>query len=380
MQKRTILLLSEGFGTGHTQAAQALSENLMQAHPDIQTKVLELGTCLHPTLARWVFSAFRKIISSQPKWYGILYRSLYKKSLSGLTQLALHRIFYAQTNKIIQEMNPDAIICTHPFPSAVVSRLKQSGLETPLCTVITDYDAHGTWISAGVNKYLVSSQNVKDKLVVRGVPEHNIEITGIPIRPAFLSQSGNKNEIRRRFGLEEKPTVLIMGGGWGIIVNETLLNRLLSWKDRIQLIFVLGSNHKALAKMKKDTRFNHANIHLLGYTEEVDKLMEVSDLLLTKPGGLTCTEGLAKGMPMLFYEPIPGQEEENMRYFAEQGLGEIIRSEATIDYWFRLLSENSEWIRQTRISGMKPLKQSPLQWLEIVLKLLGDPVKSSPAI
>lgn len=171
-----------------------------------------------------------------------------------------------------------------------------------------------------------------------------------------------------------------MGGGWGIIVNETLLNRLLSWKDRIQLIFVLGSNHKALAKMKKDTRFNHANIHLLGYTEEVDKLMEVSDLLLTKPGGLTCTEGLAKGMPMLFYEPIPGQEEENMRYFAEQGLGEIIRSEATIDYWFRLLSENSEWIRQTRISGMKPLKQSPLQWLEIVLKLLGDPVKSSPAI
>lgn len=83
---------------------------------------------------------------------------------------------------------------------------------------------------------------------------------------------------------------------------------------------------------------------------------------------------------MLFYEPIPGQEEENMRYFAEQGLGEIIRSEATIDYWFRLLSENSEWIRQTRISGMKPLKQSPLQWLEIVLKLLGDPVKSSPAI
>lgn len=380
MQRRTILLLSEGFGTGHTQAAKALSENLRQAHPNIQTQVLELGTCLHPTLARWVFSAFRKTITSQPKWYGMLYRSLHKKSLNSLTQLALHRIFYAQTEQIIQEINPDAIICTHPFPSIVVSRLKRAGLKTPLFTVITDYDAHGTWISAGVNKYLVSAQTVKDKLVARGVPEHDIEITGIPIRPTFLRQTGNKNEIRRRFGLEKKPTALIMGGGWGILVNETLLNRVLTWRDRVQLIFVLGSNQKALAKMKKDSRFHHANIHLLGYTEEVDKLMDVSDLLITKPGGLTCTEGLAKGMPMLFYEPIPGQEEENMRYFAEQGLGEIIRSEATIDYWFRLLSENSEWIRQTRLCRIETIGQSPLQWLEVILKLLGDHVKSSPAI
>ncbi|MVO98739.1 MGDG synthase family glycosyltransferase [Paenibacillus lutrae] len=347
MRRKRVLLLSEGFGSGHTRAAYALSENLRQLHPGIQTRVMELGSFLHPTLARWVFSAYRKTVSSQPKLYGKLYRFQYKKPLNPLTQLALHRIFYAQTSQLISRLQPDTIVCTHPFPSIVVSRLKRAGLNVPLCTVITDYDVHGTWISPEVNKYLVSSQQVKIKLMKRGVDQRRIDITGIPVHPSFR-QSPDKEDLRLRLGLNPLPTVMVMGGGWGLIGSDTLLTSMTQWKEELQFIFCFGNNGKALERCMQDSRFQHPNIKLIGYTNEIDKLMEVSDLLVTKPGGMTCSEGLAKGIPMLFYEPIPGQEEKNMQFFIESGCAELIKREETIHRRFKELTEYGAELQEQR--------------------------------
>lgn len=339
MHKKRVLLLSEGFGAGHTQAAHALSDSLRLLSPEINTHVLELGSFLHPTLAPWVLTAFRKTVSIQPKLYGLMYRSQYKKSLNRFSQLALHRIFYAQTAQVINQLQPDTIVCTHPFPSAVVSRLKRFGLNVPLCTVITDYDAHGTWVSDEVNTYLVSTPYVKEKLQRLGVPSGSIKVTGIPVHPNFWEQH-NRDEIRRGFELKSMPTVLVMGGGWGLLKDEDFLSHLALWRDQIQLIICLGNNEKAMLSCSEDERFQHPNIRLLGFTKEIDKWMDVSDLLITKPGGMTCTEGLAKGIPMLFYKPIPGQEEENLQYFTQHGFGERITSADTVDHWFQLLIDH----------------------------------------
>ncbi|WP_256831562.1 MULTISPECIES: glycosyltransferase [unclassified Paenibacillus] len=339
MRNKRVLLLSEGFGAGHTQAAYALADSLRMLSPDIQTHVLELGTFLHPTLAPWILTAYRKTVSKQPKLYGLVYRSQYKKSLNRFSQLALHRIFYAQAAEVIRQLKPDAIVCTHPFPNVVISRLKRFGLTVPLCTVITDYDAHGTWVSKEVSTYLVSTPDVKRKLLIRGIPSERIQVTGIPIHPNFWERH-NREELRSHFGLKRLPTVLVMGGGWGLVKNEDFLTDLIRWRDRIQLVVCLGSNEKALAELKKDERFRHPHIRLLGFTKEIDKWMEVSDLLITKPGGMTCTEGLAKGIPMLFYKPIPGQEEENLQYFTQHGFGEPIKSAETVAHWFRFLVEH----------------------------------------
>jgi processive 1,2-diacylglycerol beta-glucosyltransferase len=336
MRKKRVLLLSEGFGAGHTQAAHALSVSLRILSPDIQTRVLELGSFLHPTLAPWILTAYRKTVTKQPKLYGLMYRSQYKKSLNRFTQLALHRIFYAQTAAVINQLRPDTIVCTHPFPNAVISRLKRAGLNVPLCTVITDYDAHGTWVSSEVNKYLVSTPGVKEKLLTWGIMSDAIEVTGIPVHPNFWEQH-NREELRAQFGLKAMPTVLIMGGGWGLMNNKETMRYFTDWREKIQLIICLGNNEKALAELSVDERFQHENIRLLGFTREVDKWMDVSDLLITKPGGMTCTEALSKGIPMLFYKPIPGQEEENLQYFTQRGFGEEITSEATIDHWFQTL-------------------------------------------
>lgn len=369
LKKKRVLLLSEGFGVGHTQAAHALSVSLRQLSPNLQTRVLELGTFLHPTLAPMIYSAYRKTVTFQPKLYGMVYRYQYKKTLNRFAQLALHRLFYAQTASVINQLKPDMIVCTHPFPNAVVSRLKRSGLAVPLCTVITDYDAHGTWINTEVNKYLVSTDEVKSKLTNRGIYPEKIEVTGIPVHPNFWKQH-DREELRQTFELKNMPTVLVMGGGWGIFSNEALFQDLVRWREQIQFVFCLGSNEKTRAKLAENEAFRHSNIHLLGFTKEIDKLMDVSDLLITKPGGITCTEGLAKGIPMLFYNPIPGQEEENCHYFTQHGFGEAITSSQTIDQWFSLLTQYNSELAHRRSWVRSFFEYHPKNCAEAIIEML----------
>ncbi|MCZ4149023.1 UDP-N-acetylglucosamine--LPS N-acetylglucosamine transferase, partial [Escherichia coli] len=176
--KKRILLLSEGFGAGHTQAAYALSSSLRKLSPGVQTKVLELGSFLNPRVAPLIITAYKKTVTKQPKLVGYVYKHQYKKSLNRFTTLALHKLFYTHTHSIVRQLRPNVIVCTHPIPSAVISRLKRLGIMVPLCTVITDYDAHGTWISPEVDLYLVSTEEVRSKLLLRGVSSDRIRVTG----------------------------------------------------------------------------------------------------------------------------------------------------------------------------------------------------------
>lgn len=372
MRKKRVLLLSEGFGSGHTQAAYALAVGLRLSSPDIQTRVIELGKFLNPVVGPLIVSAYRKTVSKQPKLVGMMYRSNYHKSLNRFTQLALHRVFYTHTSQVIDQLKPDLIICTHPVPNAVVSRLKRLGQEdVQLCTVITDYDAHGTWISQEVNHYLVSTPKVKRKLMERGVEGERIEVTGIPVHPSFW-QTNDRDEVLKQFGLREMPTVLVMGGGWGLMdEDDQLLDYMTEWRNRVQLIVCVGSNEKMKEKLLQEERFNHPNVHILGFTREVSKLMDIADLLVTKPGGMTCTEGLSKGLPMLFYKPIPGQEEENSEYFVQNGFAEMLNTRDTIDKWFKRIQEREAFaeFRQALLSKRNE-QYDPRECTDAVLRFM----------
>lgn len=370
MVKKRVLLLSEGFGAGHTRAAYALSSSLRKLSPNVQTKVLELGSFLNPKVAPLIITAYKKTVLSQPKLIGMMYRHQYHKSLNRFTTLALHRIFYTHTKNVVNQLDPDTVVCTHPIPSAVISRLKRLGEDILLCTVITDYDAHGTWISPEVDRYLVSTQEVRNKMIQQGVPPSRIKVTGIPVHPNFWEHPV-KDEIRAKFNLKDMPTVMVMGGGWGIMNDEVINDFLIRWKDDVQILFCLGNNEKELKKLQQDPRYNHANIRLIGFTLEVDKLMEVSDLLVTKPGGMTCTEGLAKGIPMLFHHPLPGQEEENCQYFTVQGLGEPIISLEVIVKWMNKLISDLDGIRRRREEQLPCIdRYRPLESAQSIIDML----------
>lgn len=376
MRKKRVLLFSEGFGTGHTGAAYALAEGIKRLNPDVQCRVIELGRFLNPTVAPWILSAYRKTVSSQPKLIGMMYKTQYHKSLNRLTKLALHRVFYTHASQVIEQLKPDLIICTHPIPAAVISRLKRQGLNVPLYTLITDYDAHGSWVNAEANRYLVSTSRVKSILTGRGIPADQVTVTGIPVHPKFWERS-NKTQLRKELGLADIPTVLIMGGGWGLMFGKDVMNSLTARMDDIQLIFCMGSNEKMVAKMRANPLLNHPNVRILGYSSEINKLMDASDLLITKPGGMTCTEGQAKGIPMLFYSAIPGQEEKNCQYFVELGLAEVLDSEV-VTKWFSKLLREYTGLEEQRVRRLAPERIQPRNCAAAVLELLGKPVVVTP--
>jgi processive 1,2-diacylglycerol beta-glucosyltransferase len=367
---KKVLLLSEGFGSGHTRTAQALAAALEKHSPDICTNVIELGAYLRPTLSRIVLNTYRKILRSHPKLYVILYRHQYKKMLGRFAQMALHRLLYTEIETMVREFAPDVIVSTHPFPSAVISRLKRTGLAVPLCTVVTDYDMHGAWITAETDTYLVSTPAIKEKLLQHRICEKNISVTGIPIHPNFLEKQ-NSQQIRSRFQLKDMPTVLIMGGGWGLIRYEELLRRAVKWKEQIQFIVCLGDNEKVLRQLQADELFRHPNIRLLAYTGEIHNLMEVSDLLITKPGAVTCTEALFKGLPMLFYEPIPGHEEKNCRYFIHNGYGESLSSLESVEEWMqRIVDHYPHFVQKRAHLDQGFSQQQPRKCSEAIIRLL----------
>lgn len=339
MPFKRVLILSEGFGSGHTQAAHALAAGLQKVDPQIQAKVLELGSVLNPTLAPWILSAYRITVSTSPALVGLFYRKKYEKPVGRLTRLALHKLFYKHAAGVIGQMAPDLIICTHPIPGAIISRLKASGLDVPLYTLITDYDAHGSWISPEVDRYFVSTPEVRSLLIQRGVKPAAIQVSGIPVHPEFWIRQ-DKASVRRELGLKNIPTVLIMGGGWGLLLKDELIERLSEWKKNVQIVCCMGSNEKLAAKLRNHPGLQHSNIRVLAYTHEISKWMDASDLLITKPGGMTCTEGLAKGIPMLFYESIPGQEDKNREYFIKIGCGNELSSAEILDFWFRKISSD----------------------------------------
>ena len=368
MRKKRILLLSEGFGSGHTQAAHALAVAIRHMSKQVVTRVIELGSFQHPTMAPFIYNVYRKALTTTPELYGRLYRRKREVPLGKVSKMALHRLFYSKTSSIIRQLRPDIVVCTHPFPALVVSRLKQSGLQVPLCGVITDYDAHASWVDEQIDQYLVSTPGVKDGLILKGIPGDRIHVTGIPVHPKFWT-THNLDDVRSQFGLQPIPTVLIMGGGWGL-EDEEVMEATVEWRDKLQLLYCLGNNDKARLRYEADERFCHPNVKLLGYTKDVDKLMEVSDLLLTKPGGMTCTEGMAKGIPMLFYKPIPGQEEENCDYFISNGIGERIEGRETIHNRFTKLWEEPEDLNGRRMrreaAGLSEVKDGPQTILEML--------------
>lgn len=369
MRKKRVLLFSEGFGTGHTGAAYALAEGIKLLNPDVQCRVIELGKFLNPTVAPWILSAYRKTVSSQPKLVGMMYKTQYDKSLNRLTKLALHRIFYTHASQVIEQLKPDLIICTHPIPGAVISRLKRRGLNVPLYTLITDYDAHGSWVNSEVNGYLVSTPRVKSILTGRGIAPELVTVTGIPVHPKFWERS-NKTLLRKELGLSDIPTVLIMGGGWGLMFGKKIMNSLTARMGEIQLIFCMGSNDKLVAKMRANPLLQHPNVKILGYSSEINKLMDASDLLITKPGGMTCTEGQAKGIPMLFYKAIPGQEEKNCQYFVELGLAEVLDA-TVVNKWFSMLLREYAALEEQRRRRLAPDRHQPSNCATTVLEMLG---------
>ncbi|HEY4294293.1 MGDG synthase family glycosyltransferase [Luteibacter sp.] len=325
--KRRILLLSVSAGAGHVRAAQALEAAVSTLAGD--GREVE---ALHLDVMDYVPSSFRRIyadfylrlITRHPQLWGMLYRITDDSRPEALTQRMRRTIERLNTRRLraaIAQFAPDAIVCTHFLPAEMLARqIRKGRIHAPVWLQVTDFDLHRMWVIPEMTGYLAASPEIAQRMRAVGLPATRVHTTGIPVMPAF-SGPHDRRSLSTGIGLDpDRPAYLVMGGGAGVGGLDKLADALLSTANGFQLVVLAGRNAAMLERLRDLAASRYPDrLFPQGYTPHVDRLMACCDLAITKPGGLTTSECLAMGLPMIVNAPIPGQEERNADYLMEQG-------------------------------------------------------------
>lgn len=334
---KKILIFYGSYGGGHLSAARSIKDYIENHYNDTEIEVVDCIEYINKLFNKVTTKAYVDF-SKNARW---IWKQLYYGSENGsLAKVSnsINRIMAIKLDKLIQEYKPDLIISTHPFSSQMCAILKgKHKINCKLATIMTDYAPHNQWIvnNEFVDYYFVAHEGMKDELIKRGVESRKIYATGIPLSNRFLLNY-NKPKILQGYNLSiDKKTILFFAGGEFGFGKDKTFNRLKAIIDNfpeLQVIAVAGRNEKM--KERFDTLVEETQsqntVKILSFTNQVPELMSVSDLVITKPGGLTTTESLASGLPLIIIDPLPGQEEENAEFIEKSGAGIWIRNKDDI--------------------------------------------------
>jgi processive 1,2-diacylglycerol beta-glucosyltransferase len=316
-EKKRVLFLSEEIGAGHNKAAEALNKALCSLDSQITTVRLDTFKYVNRLLNKIIVETYLEILKFTPQIYGFLYAKA-ATSEEGKTaefKRIISSLVATRLQSFIREFNPNAIVCTHPFPCGIMSIMKEKGkISVPIIGVVTDFTVHPFWVYDNIDMYIVASEKLKYDLIVKGIDDCKILSTGIPIDLSFAETVGNKN-ILLQFGLNPAvPTFLVMGGGLGIGPFEEIISALGNIKENLQLLVITGNNVQRREKLQNIAKGCRNKVVVLGYVECIAQVMEACTAIITKPGGLTSAEALAKALPMIIFGSIPGQEVKNTEF------------------------------------------------------------------
>ena len=318
---KRILLMYISQVSGHRQGAVAISKSLKSLDPECEVLSINGFGYTYPLMEKIINTAYMGVIKRAPKIWEYLYDNPKVIKFSEKWKQSIHKSSHKKLKPLLDEFKPDVIVCTQAFPCGMVADYKVTHqLDFKVIGVLTDYAPHLYWLHEGVDYYVVPSQEACDRYVKEGIPEEQIKIFGIPIRMKFAENTGAM-PIARKLGLDLNiPTILIMGGGQGLGPMKEAVKSLVHLERPLQLIVICGTNVKLVHWIKKIQRKTTKKIIFYDYASNVDELMEVSTLIVSKPGGMTTSECLAKGLPMVIVDPIPGQEERNSQFLVNQGI------------------------------------------------------------
>jgi processive 1,2-diacylglycerol beta-glucosyltransferase len=319
-----VLVLSASAGAGHLRAAEAIERaiHLRGVASDVQhLDVLKYTN----KLFRHLYSkAYIDLVNNAPEVLGWLYDHLDDPAKNDPIRLAFDRLNANPFIRYLKRYQPDIAVCTHFLPSGIISSLKGERKVNVMNTVVvTDFDVHAMWLCRQVEHYFVALEETRVHLTALGVPESLITVSGIPIDPIFM-ESKDKQAMRGKHGLDpERFTILVSAGGFGVGPVGHLMQALARLSRPAQVVAVCGRNELLRAELSETIRHlarrSSVSFTLVGFTTDMDELMTTADLFVGKPGGLTTSEVLAKGLPMVVINPIPGQEERNSDHLLEHG-------------------------------------------------------------
>lgn len=319
--KDIILIFSASTGGGHNAVASSLQTGLIQKGYDARVIDVFGDT---PTLNKVVTKGYQELVEKLPKLFHALYYQWDKQTKSQ------KRIFNALTFmmnpkilSMIYDEKPVLLISTHPFVTSKLSSLKAKGsFNIPILSFVTDYKIHGFYISSQVDAYVVGSEYTRKNMIARGMPAEKIYPFGIPIRAGFDENDHVSAETQK--DSDVRGTILMIAGSMGSSQMEEAFSAVIKVKEPIRIIAVCGKNSSMaddLRRIPRETYGSTKKVDIYGFVDNVNELMDVSDVIVTKPGGITITEAIVKGIPILIPFHYPGQEEDNIDFVVDSGIG-----------------------------------------------------------
>ena len=359
-----IIIFYASYGGGHLNAAKSIQECLKNTNSNLDVELIDCMKYVNITLEKITTTAYREMAKKLPWAWGRIYSDSQKGPLAHISSRS-NKIMAIKLLKLLREKKPDIIISTHPFGSQMCSYLKRKGkIDSKIATIMTDFAPHDQWLIGNnyTDFFFVAHEKMKNYLISKNIPENKVFATGIPISSRFFSNF-NKDEIFKNLGLDKNlKTILFFGGGeYGLGKNRTIeiFESLIRYIDNIQVVAIAGKNERmkkhfteVVEKNKKDKY-----VKVLDFTNKVPELMHISELVITKPGGLTTSESLASNLPMIIINPIPGQEEENAEFLEKTGVAIWIKKHDNPKEIFENLFSNpqklEEMKKNTNLLGKK---------------------------
>jgi processive 1,2-diacylglycerol beta-glucosyltransferase len=369
-----VLVLSASAGAGHIRAAQAVERAFHESGAAREVRHVDTLEYTNKLFRRLYARAYLDMVNKTPELLGWLYDYLDKPWERERRRLALDKLNTRPFVKMLRQYQPDVIVCTHFLPAEIVSWLKaKERITSRQAIVVTDMDVHAMWLCHHYEQYFVALDETREHLIRLGVAPEKLTVSGIPIDPVF-SVEKDKREMRRKHGLREDVcTILVSAGGFGVGPIEHLFQSLLELRHEAQAIVICGRNEELRARLEQLAASLPAGARVqikpIGYTTAMDEYMAASDLLLGKPGGLTSSEALARGLGMVIVNPIPGQEERNSDHLLEEGVAIRCNNLPVLAYKIDKLLDDPE-----RFQGMKAAARRlarPRAAHEVVSKLLS---------
>lgn len=340
---KKILILTASTGEGHNQAANSIAENFKaRGYEVVKNDFLKSSSKFLDNL---LVSGYEVLASIFPKVYGISYKitdgPLNNRLLSLLFLFTSKKIL-----KLINDTNPDVILLTHPYAVGILGNLKKKGLTTPVISIVTDFKAHGTYINKYIDAYITGSESTKDSLVKKGIRKEIVYPYGIPVKDEFLEKVPDLLSTKS----SDYFNILLMSGSMGLKNISYVLKELLNNSHKLRITVVCGNNKELRDNLYKDYshRIKDKKLHILGFSKDIASLMEYSDLIITKPGGLTITESIHKTLPIIIPFCIPGQEMQNTEFLTSHGYALYVDNLMEINLNVDNLIENPNILEEMR--------------------------------
>jgi processive 1,2-diacylglycerol beta-glucosyltransferase len=313
-------------GQGHHQTAMAISDYFKSKN--VESRVVDVLKYFAPAISEVVSKSYLMSTKHIPLAYGRAYAMAENKDpnrekvMSHITSTIIGK----KLERLVIQYMPDAIICTHVFAAQILTRIKAfKGLSIG---IITDFTIHPYWEDTNMDYYVTASELLTLQANKKGIPTERLLPIGIPIQEKFTKRL-TKQQAREKLGIEDKKTVLIMSGSMGYGNLYSHVRKMDELDFDFQIMSVCGRNKQA--KKLIDKINTKRNIYNFGYVDNIDVMMDAADVLVTKPGGLTVSEALAKSVPMILLKPIPGQEERNTEFLLNNGVAMKITKTTPID-------------------------------------------------